>query len=167
MMAYYFWIFSNVLLVLITFFYIWIFSTHDSQLVTLGQVFAQMAVIFFIVNVNMYFIFLVIRKTKVRKLKISLAKISRYMMKSHIKLAVIGTILIVFHGGIMIVTLGETLGYTHPKILSGIFAMHFLVVTLFAGYLRHKKASGFRRRFHYTTAFLFTCMFLVHLFLPI
>jgi len=166
-MAYYIWIFLNALLVISTFIYIWIFRSHDSQIVTLGQVFAQIAIILFIVNVNMYFIFLVIRRTKVRKLKIALAKISRKMMKSHIKLAIIGTILIVFHGGIMLVKLGELIGYTNPKMISGMLAILFLAITLFAGYLRHKKSSGFRRKFHYTTAFLFTFLFLFHLFLPI
>jgi hypothetical protein len=166
-MAYYIWILLNALLVISTFIYIWIFRSHDSQIVTLGQVFAQIAIILFIVNVNMYFIFLVIRRTKVRKLKITLAKISRQMMKSHIKLAIIGTILIVFHGGIMLVKLGELIGYTNPKMISGLLSILFLTITLFAGYLRHKKSSGFRRKFHYTSAFLFTFLFLLHLFLPI
>lgn len=166
-MAYYIWIFLNALLVISTFIYIWIFRSHDSQIVTLGQVFAQIAIILFIVNVNMYFIFLVIRRTKVRKLKITLAKMSRQMMKSHIKLAIIGKILILFHGGIMFVKLGELIGYINPKMISGMLAILFLAITLFAGYLRHKKSSGFRRKFHYTTAFLFTLFFLFHLFLPI
>jgi hypothetical protein len=166
-MAYYIWILLNALLVISTFIYIWIFRSHDSQIVTLGQVFAQIAIILFIVNVNMYFIFLVIRRTKVRKLKIALAKLSRQMMKSHIKLAIIGTILIVFHGGIMLVKLGELIGYTNPKMISGMLAILLLGITLFAGYLRHKKSSGFRRKFHYTTAFLFTFFFLFHIFLPI
>ncbi|RFB19265.1 hypothetical protein DZB84_03135 [Bacillus sp. HNG] len=166
-MAYYIWIFINALLVVSTVIYIWIFRTHDSQIVTLGQAFSQIAIILFIVNVNMYFIFLVIRRTKVRKLKITLAKLSRYMMKSHIKLAIIGTILIVFHGGIMLVKLGEIVGYTSPKIISGILAILCLALTIFAGYLRHKRASGFRRKFHYTSAFIFTFVFLIHIFLPI
>lgn len=166
-MAYYIWVFLNALLVLSTFIYIWVFRNHDSQIVTLGQMFAQIAIILFIVNVNMYFIFLVIRRTKVRKLKIALAKMSRYMMKSHIKLAVIGTILIVFHGGIMLFQLGDIVGYTNPKIISGILAILCLAVTLIAGYQRHKKSSGFRRKFHYTTAFIFTFIFLLHLFLPL
>nr|WP_309099909.1 hypothetical protein [Fredinandcohnia onubensis] len=166
-MAYYSWIFLNALLVISTFIYIWIFRSHDSQIVTLGQVFAQISIILFIVDVNMYFIFLVIRRTKERKLKIALAKMSRKMMKSHIKLAIIGTILIVFHGGIMLVKLGELIGYTNPKMISGILAILLLAITLFAGYLRHKKSSGVRRKFHYTSAFLLTFLFLLHLFLPI
>lgn len=166
-MAYYIWIFINALLVASTVIYIWIFRTHDSQIVTLGQAFSQIAIILFLVNVNMYFIFLVIRRTKVRKLKITLAKMSRYMMKSHIKLAVIGTIVIIFHGGIMLVKLGEIVGYTSPKIISGILAILCLALTIFAGDLRHKRASGFRRKFHYTSAFIFTFVFLIHIFLPI
>ncbi|MEH7382316.1 hypothetical protein V7138_17785 [Bacillus sp. JJ1533] len=166
-MAYYIWIFLNAVLVISTFIYIWVFRTHDSQVVILGQVFAQIAIILFIVNVNMYFIFLVIRRTKVRKLKITLAKLSRYMMKTHIQLAIIGTILIVFHGGIMLAKFGEIIGFLNPKIISGIFALFCLALTLFAGYLRHQKSSGFRRKFHYTTAFLFTFVFLIHVFPPL
>lgn len=139
-MAYYIWLLLNALFIIATFIYIWIFRSNDSQIVTMGQVFANIAIILFIVNVNMYFIFLIIRRTKVRKLKIALAKISRTMMKSHIKLAIIGTILIVFHGGIMLVKLGEIIGYTHTKIISGVLAILFLTITLFAGYLRHKKS---------------------------
>ncbi len=166
-MAYYIWIIINALLVISTIIYIWIFRLHDSHIITLGQVFAQIAIILFIINVNMYFIFLVIRRTKVRKFKITLAKMSRQMMKSHIKLAIIGTILIVFHGGIMLVKLGELIGYVNPKMISGMLAILFLAITLFAGYLRHKKSSGFRRKFHYTSSFIFTILFLVHIFLPI
>ncbi|WP_449539814.1 hypothetical protein [Ferdinandcohnia sp. Marseille-Q9671] len=166
-MAYFIWLLLNGILIISTLIYIWMFRTHDSQIVTLGQVFAQIAILFFIVNVNMYYIFLVIRKTRVRNVKITLAKLSRQMMKSHIKLAVLGTILIVFHGGIMLVKLGEVIGYTHGKIISGFFSIMLLGITLFAGYLRHKKASGRRRKSHYTFAFLFVFSFLLHLFLPI
>lgn len=166
-MAYYVWLLLNSVIVVGTCIYIWIFRSQDSSVVIVGQVFSQLAILLFFINVNMYFIFLVIRKTKVRKIKISLAKLSRRMMKSHIWIGIMGTILIVFHGGIMLVKVGGNIGYTHTKVLSGILSILLLMITIYAGYLRHKKSSGLRRKFHYVTAFLFTFFFLLHMFLPI
>ncbi len=158
------WIALNLFLVVSTFVYIWFFRPHDSSTIILGQIMAQMAILLFIVNVNMYFVFLVIRKTPQRKVKISLAKFSRWMMKGHIKIAVSGAILIVIHALIMLNQFGPTLGYGHMKLLSGYLAICLLTVTLYTGFLRHKKSSGYRRKFHLASAMTFAVVFLFHLF---
>lgn len=158
------WIAANLFLVVSTIFYIWFFRPHDSSTIIMGQILAQIGILLFIINVNMYFILLVIRKSPQRKVKVSLAKFSRRMMKGHIRIAVSGTILIVFHAWIMFNKIGATLGYYHLKLVSGYLAIFFLAITLFSGYLRHKKSSGYRRKFHLGSAMIFALAFLIHLF---
>ncbi|MDQ6595645.1 hypothetical protein E2K98_22340 [Bacillus salipaludis] len=158
------WLIVNTALVVILTVYIWIISPHDSSSVVLAQLLAQIAVIFFIVNVNMYFIFLVIRNTSQRNVKIRLAKFSRALMKWHIKIGVSATILILAHALINLSKVGPLVGYTHVKFVSGYLAILMLSVTLFAGYLRYKKSSGFRRKFHLTSAMILLAAFLIHIF---
>ncbi len=143
--------------------YIWVFRPHDGSLAVIGQVLAQAAIILFLVNINMYFIFLVIRKTTIRKVKIRLAKFSRHFMKWHIPIAICGTAAITGHAVINITQFGPLIGFTHLKLLTGYLALAMLSLTLFAGLLRHKKASGFRRKFHLTAAMTFLGIFIIHM----
>lgn len=166
-MSYYIWLTVNIIFIVASAIYIWLFRSHTSTIITVGQLFAQVGIILFLININMYFIFRVIRRSKVRKLKIYLAKMSRKMMKAHIPIATLGTVMIVFHSCIMLLQVGEIIGYTHSKLVSGYGAILFLCMTLFAGYLRHKKATGFRRKFHLSSAVFFAVVFTIHLFLPI
>jgi hypothetical protein len=161
------WAYANVFLIIGSIIYIWIFRPHDSSLIITSQLLAQIAMILFLVNVNMYFIFLVIRKTTVRNVKIRLAKFSRQFMKWHIKIAITGTIIIIGHAMINFTKLGPVIGYAHIKMLSGYLAFLFLIFTLLAGYLRHKKATGFRKKFHRILAMVFTVLFLIHMFILI
>lgn len=158
------WMFGNITAIVFSIVYIWFFRPHDSSLLITAQLLAQIGVILFLVNLNMYFIFLVIRKTSVRRVKISLAQFSRYLMKWHIRIALLGTTIIIGHACINLFKLGPVIGFTHLKLLSGYLALSALSVTLFAGYLRHNKASGFRRKFHLITAFTFLGLFLLHMF---
>ncbi|GHI00722.1 hypothetical protein [Neobacillus kokaensis] len=128
-----------------------------------GQILAQVGIILFLININMYFIFLVIRKTSVRQVKIRLAKFSRHFMKWHIPIAIWGTVVIVGHAIINLTQIGPLIGFTHLKLLTGYLAFAMLCPTLFAGWLRHKKASGFRRKFHLTTAMTFLGIFVIHM----
>jgi hypothetical protein len=166
-MSYYAWIGLNVLFVIVTGLYIWLFQDEHSVSIITGQFLAQAGILLFLVNVNMYFIFLVIRKARVRKLKISLAKVSRKMMKAHIPIAIVGTAFVSVHAIIMLNELGYRIGFFHGKLVSGYLSIVFLVLTLFAGYLRHKKSSGFRKKFHRISAFTFTFTFTMHLFFPL
>jgi hypothetical protein len=153
------WIIIN----LITIFIIisWSFyQGYDSSYVLTGKLIAQAAFILFLINLNMYFVFLLIRKTKVRKVKIKLAQISKKMMKFHIPIAITASLLIIFHGSIML-----TVQNWDPKTWSGILAILGLTVLLFSGLLRRKKATGRRRRFHYTMAFLFFFLVFLHIFI--
>ncbi|MBP1931734.1 hypothetical protein [Ammoniphilus resinae] len=164
-MPYYIWISLNSLFVFASALYIWLFAEHDSTLIVTGQLFAQLGILLFIININMYFIFLVIRHSPQRNIKIMLAKWSRKLMKLHIPIAVTGTAVILLHAGIMLQNI--SLDLTHPKMISGMIGIGFLCFTLFAGYLRRRRASGFRRKFHLTMALTFGVAFCVHLFFPI
>ncbi|MCZ0755918.1 hypothetical protein [Anoxybacillus sp. J5B_2022] len=166
-MAYYVWLAVNSLLLISSLLVIWVFRPHDSTTVLAGKWFAQFAILVFFINVNMYFIFLVIRKSKVRSVKVTLSKLARSMMKAHIPFALAGTSMILFHGAIMAWKLGATIGFIHPKIVTGYGSVCLLTITLLAGFLRHRKASRFRRKFHLISAMLFACLFLIHLFWPI
>lgn len=161
------WTVVNIVIIVGSMIYIWFFSSHDSSSIITSQFLAQIGIILFFINVNMYFIFLVIRKTKIRNIKIHLAKFSRIMMKWHIKIGILGTIIIIGHAVINLTQVGPVIGFTHIKLLTGYLAILCLSVTLFAGYLRHKRASGFRRKFHLVSAFIFLAAFLIHMFIVI
>lgn len=166
-MSHYIWIAVNGMFVIVSALYIWLADTQLSAVITTGKLFSQLAILFFLVNVNMYFIFLVIRKSKQRSVKVALAKISRKMMKFHIHIAVIGTSLILVHAGVMLTQMGQYISYAHPKMLAGYMSIVMLAVTLIGGYRRRQRATGFRRRFHLVMALLFAGVFTIHLFLPI
>src|SRR5213080_3873268 len=154
------WTFVNIALIFLSTIYILLFHPHESSLLVLSQFLAQAAIILFYINLNMYFIFLVIRKTSVRKVKVRLAKFSRQMMKFHIRIALLGTTIIISHAAINLKELGPIVGYAHLKLLSGYLSFLLLLFTLLAGYLRHVKASGFRRKFHLVCAMIFFAAFL-------
>lgn len=161
------WTIANSLLILVSLIYIWAFRPHEGTLMIFSQFFAQVAMILFIVNVNMYFIFLIIRHSKQRMIKVRLATFSRYFMKWHIKIAITASILIAGHAIINLLKIGPVIGFEHIKLMMGYIALMFLLITLIAGYLRHKKASGFRKKFHRIMAMIFTVLFFIHMFIPI
>lgn len=156
------WLLTNglTIMVIIT---VSFYRGYDSNAVLFGKLLGQGAFVLFLLNLNMYFVFLLIRKSPVRDVKVRLARISKRMMKFHIPLAVTGTVLIAGHVVLM--------GYSHidkllqAKTISGAMAIALLGTVLFTGYRRHKKSTGKRRKNHYTTAFLFIAVALGHIFL--
>jgi hypothetical protein len=89
------------------------------------------------------------------------------MMKWHIKIAITATTIIIGHAAINLYEIAPVIGFGELKLISGYLALALLALTLAAGYLRHKKATGFRRKFHLTTAMVFFLLFLLHMFIPI
>lgn len=162
------WIVLNGIFLLATTIYIWFFRSPETILIGSGLFLGQLAVFFFLINVNMYFIFLVIKnKSTVRNIKVKLAQVAKRMMKAHIPLALAGTSVILIHALIMLSQVGPEIGYTHPKMVSGYKGLLFLSLTLIGGYRRYRKASGFRRKFHLVMALIFAVVFTLHLFMPI
>lgn len=155
------WLITNLITVFII--VIWSFyQGYDSNHVLIGKIVAQAAFILFLININMFFVFLLIRKSKVRNVKIKLAKISKRMMKYHIPIALTSSTLILIHAVIMINAYFERL--LNIKTLSGAITFGVLIILLFSGLLRRWKASGNRRKFHYTMAFLFFAFVILHVF---
>ena len=136
---------------------------YDSNYILLGKIVAQAAFILYLINLNMYFVFLLIRKSKIRAVKIKLAKISKKMMKYHVSIAITATILVFGHAGIML--------YAHfgklwiPKTISGTVLIGILGFLLFSGMLRRWKSTGNRRKFHYSMAFIFFGFVFLHVFI--
>lgn len=162
------WIVLNSLFLLATTIYIWFFRSPQTILIGSGLFLGQLAVFLFLVNVNMYFIFLVIKnKSTGRNIKVKLVQLAKRMMKAHIPLAMAGTSVILIHSLIMLSQMGPVIGYLHPKMLSGYAGLLFLSLTLIGGYRRYRKASGFRRKFHLFMALIFSAIFTFHLFWPI
>ncbi|WP_342508243.1 hypothetical protein [Sporosarcina sp. FSL K6-2383] len=157
------WLAVNVLTVLLLITWSLLYQGFDSYTILTGKVFAHIAFVLFLVNINMYFVFLFIRKSKVRAVKVKFAKLSRKMMKYHVAIAVTATILIIVHAFIIIKIHVDDL--LKLKTMSGFLAASMLVILLFSGLLRRKKATGIRRKFHYTMAFIFLGFVLLHILL--
>ena len=155
------WLTVNVLTVLLLIIWSLLYQGFDSYEILTGKVFAHIAFVLFLVNINMYFVFLFIRKSKVRAVKVKLAKLSRKMMKYHVAIAVTAMVLIVLHVYMMIqIYVDDLLTF---KVFSGFSAVGVLLVLLGSGLLRRKKATGKRRKLHYTMAFIFFGFVLVHI----
>jgi hypothetical protein len=151
---------------LLTIFIIVIWShlqDYESNSVLLSKIFAQVAFILLLINLNMYFVFLLIRKSKLRDVKIKLAKISKRMMKYHVAIAVTATTLVVLHAGIMGCSYYED--FFKGKTISGTLLIGILSILLYSGLLRRRKATGKRRKFHYRMAFVFFGFLFLHIFL--
>lgn len=155
------WLSINILTVLLILLWSW-YQGYDSNEILVGKVLAQAAFILFLINLNMYFIFLLIRKSKIRKVKITLAMISKRMMKYHVAIAVTASLLIIVHAVIMITALFEDLW--KAKTASGMITWIVLAVLLFSGLLRRRKSTGMRRKFHYMMAFVFFAFVFLHVF---
>lgn len=156
------WIGFNSLLILSVLIWSWQ-KEFISAPIALAKVLSQMALILFLLNLNMYFVFLIIRKSRVRKVKMILAKGSRKAMKLHIPIAVSASAFILIHAILMITKHPAYL--TSFKFLSGFLAISMLLLLLFTGYRRHFKATGFRRRSHIVMAFVFIMSALLHIFI--
>ncbi|WP_102271719.1 hypothetical protein [Cytobacillus massiliigabonensis] len=156
------WLTINIITVIMIIFWS-LYQGYDSNFILIGKLIAQAAFILFLINVNMYFVFLFIRKSKVRNVKVKLAKISKRMMKYHIPIAVTAAMLIIIHAAIMVYVQFDYLW--KAKTASGAISIGILLLLLYSGLLRRWKASGKRRRFHYIMAFVFLGFVFIHTFI--
>ncbi|MGN7398546.1 hypothetical protein ACTHO0_01730 [Cytobacillus praedii] len=156
------WLTINLITVITIIFWS-LYQGYDSNYILIGKMIAQAAFILFLINVNMYFVFLLIRKSKVRNVKVKLAKISKRMMKYHIPIAVSAASLIIVHAVIMFSAHFDHLWIT--KTTSGMFTMCLMLLLMYSGLLRRWKATGKRRKFHYVMAFLFLGFVFIHIFI--
>ncbi|WP_258000339.1 hypothetical protein [Bacillus sp. Marseille-P3661] len=155
------WLLGNLLIALLVIVWSYWNREYVSPIILSGQTIAIAAVILFLVNFNMYFVLLMIRKGKNKEVKKKLALFSRKMMKLHVPLAITAVALIIIHAFIMGVF--HPIGLITLKKISGIVAIAVLYVHLFSGWLRRKKATGFRRKFHASISFVFFFFMFLHL----
>jgi hypothetical protein len=156
------WLTINIIAIILII--LWsLYQGFDSSYILIEKLIAQAAFILFLINVNMYFVFLLIRRSKVRNVKVKLAKISKKMMTYHIPIAVTASLLILMHAAIMI--FGQLDHLWKAKIISGAITLGLLLLLLYSGLLRRWKASGKRRKFHYIMAFIFLGFVLIHIFI--
>lgn len=156
------WLIGNTLFILLIISWTIWKREYSSPIIIAGQSFAVMAVILFLININMYFIFLIIRKSKIKEIKKKLALFSRKMMKLHVPIAITAASFISIHAILMLSF--HPISILDIKKLTGIAALGVLLVHLYSGWLRSNKASGVRRKFHLRMAFVFLFFFLVHVF---
>jgi hypothetical protein len=135
------------------------FRPEPYNLYRFGGGVAVAAALLFALNLSYAALFQAIKRSSARSLRVRLAKLARKAMPWHIPIGIVGTALIVVHAGVMLTQFGITV---HPKMTTGLASLLLLGLALFAGVLRSRRASGFRRKFHLTTAFLFAASFLVH-----
>lgn len=156
------WLSTNIITVFIII--LWsLYQGYDTSLILIGKLLSQAAFILFLININMYFVFLLIRKSKIRPMKVKLAQISKRMMKYHIPIAITATILIIGHGVIMLSAYVDSVWTL--KMIIGLFSIGVLIILLYSGLLRRWKSTGKRRKFHYIMAFVFFGCVLFHIFI--
>lgn len=156
------WLTINIITVLLI--VLWsLYQGYDSNYILIGKIIAQAAFILFLININMYFVFLLIRKSKIRNVKVKLAQISKKMMRYHIPIAITASLLIIVHAALMISAYVTDLW--KAKTVCGAAAIGILIILLFSGLLRRWKASGKRRKFHFTMAFVFFGFVILHVFI--
>ncbi|WP_158736920.1 hypothetical protein [Alteribacillus sp. YIM 98480] len=88
-----------------------------------------------------------------------LVTFTRIYIRFHIATAILGTVLLLPH----VVGMPFYYAVTNPKALSGLLAVCSFLAVWVSGYLRKKRSSGKRRRYHRYTAFLFIVILFVHL----
>ncbi|SDI92661.1 hypothetical protein [Alteribacillus bidgolensis] len=117
--------------------------------------FAAAAMFYFLLAFLLYPLLLGVKYTRRKKLVI----FTRIYIRFHIAAAILGTVLLLPH------VIGMSFYYstTNPKALTGLFAVCSFFAVLISGYLRKKRSSGKRRRYHRYTAFLFIVILFVHI----
>lgn len=134
---------------------------------TAAVLFGLLAVLLFLVNINMHTVFRIIKTTRRKELRMRLVRLSRRMMKWHVKIALAGTALALLHASFQMGYAFSLLEDRHPKMITGLLSLLLLLLTLTAGYFRKLRASGKRRKLHLAAAFIFGGAFVLHMMWPL
>jgi hypothetical protein len=120
---------------------------------------AHFAIIYFLIAFLLY-VFLYgishLPKSRIRK---KVVIFTRVFIRFHIAIAIVGAIIIVIHATLML----TIIPIESPHALTGLLTLLSLLAVLITGYLRKRKSSGKRRRYHRYMAFLFIVVLLIHL----
>jgi membrane-anchored protein YejM (alkaline phosphatase superfamily) len=122
-----------------------------------AKLFGRLASSYFLLAFLLYLLLYSISHLPKSILRGRLVVFTRVYIRFHIAISIIGTILIVLHVTIMASVMPIT-----PKTITGLLALIALFSVLFTGYLRKRKSSGKRRKFHRYMAFLFIAFVIMH-----
>jgi len=139
------WMLFSLLAVAVAAAYLGWFRPEPYAVYRFGSFAAIAAALLFAANLSYAALFQAIKRSPARDLRVRLAKLARKAMPWHIPIGIVGTALIVMHAGIMLTQYGLT--NVHPKTIAGLASLLLLGLTLGAGVLRTRRASGFRRKF--------------------
>jgi len=153
------WMSLSLLAVAVAAACLWLAPLRPSAVYRIAGFSALAAALLFAANLSYAALFQAIKRGAARSLRVRLAKLARKAMPWHMPIGIVGTALAVVHAGVMLTQHGVT---AHPKTIAGLASLLLLGLTLIAGVLRTRRASGFRRKFHLTAALLFAASFLVH-----
>jgi hypothetical protein len=122
---------------------------------TLGR----FAIIYFLIAFLLYIFLYAISHLPKSRTRKKLVIFTRVYIRFHIAIAIVGTVIIVLHATMML----SIIPIKSPHALTGLLTLLGLLVVLITGYLRKRKSSGKRRRYHRYMAFLFMVFVIIHL----
>lgn len=125
----------------------------------LAKTLAQYAVVYYIAAFLLYIFLLAIIHLPESDKRKSLVLFTRVYIRFHVALAIMGTLFISFH----ITWMMTIIPLNNPKGFTGLLASCGLLALLITGYLRIRKSSGRRRRYHRYMAFVFILFVIIHL----
>jgi membrane-anchored protein YejM (alkaline phosphatase superfamily) len=122
-----------------------------------AKLFGRLAIGYFFLSFLLYLFLYLISHLPKSKARGRLVIFTRVYIRFHIAISIIGALLIVLHVTIMTSLMPKT-----QETITGLLTMIALFSVLFTGYLRKRKSSGKRRRFHRYMAFLFITLVIIH-----
>jgi hypothetical protein len=120
---------------------------------------AHLAIIYFFIAFLLYLFLYGISHLSKSPIRKKLVMFTRIFIRFHIAIGIMGTILILLHASWMLTIIPITSMYA----MTGLFTLLGLLGVLVTGYLRKRKSSGKRRRFHRYMAFIFIVFIIIHL----
>ncbi|WP_349409199.1 hypothetical protein [Pseudalkalibacillus sp. SCS-8] len=122
---------------------------------------ANTALVYFILAFILYLFLRLIGRLGRSEARRRLVIFTRVYIRFHVASAILGVGALLMHAGYMLST-GWAATLTGK---TGMVALIALAALLFTGYLRKRKSSGRRRRFHRYTAYLFLIIVFFHVFM--
>jgi hypothetical protein len=125
----------------------------------MAKTLAHFAIIYFSAAFLLYIFLYTISHIPESPLRKGFVSFTRVYIRFHIALAIIGTLLIVFHAALMV----TIIPINSPHAFSGLLSLVGLLAVLITGYLRKRRSSGKRRRYHRYMAFIFIALVIIHI----
>lgn len=114
--------------------------------------------VFFLLAFSLYLFLYAIPRLPRSKAHRKLVQFTRVYIRFHIAFALLGLLFIFWHAFFMFMHIPPATA----KMITGAAALIALLPLIVTGYLRKRKSSGKRRRYHRYSAFLFAAAVLIH-----